>query len=283
MLGQRVLTAVVLLALLVPALLSSDQRAFLLLTLLLISAAGWEWARLNACTGIGAAGWGVLVAVLCISAWMWNQLAPPHLALAWLMFALAWVMGVARMLHLGVPGWQRLHPVPRRILGVVVLTAAWLGMAQAHALGAAFLLSAMSLVWVADIAAYFGGHRWGRRKLAPTVSPGKTWEGAACGLVAVVLWGGLWFGLEQRGLIAGPSLYGMMFEGYGTGAAVLALAALAALSVMGDLFESLVKRAAGAKDSSRLLPGHGGVLDRIDAMLGVFPAVALIIAWRSNP
>ena len=125
----------------------------------------------------------------------------------------------------------------------------------------------MGIVWVADSAAYFAGHRWGRRKLAPTVSPGKTWEGAAGAAVAVAVYHGLiWnFGFSQHM----PNL--------AIPAAVL-VAVLFPLSIIGDLFESWIKRQAGVKDSGRLLPGHGGVLDRIDALTSTLPLAALVLA-----
>ena len=142
------------------------------------------------------------------------------------------------------------------------------------------MLSVFCLVWMADVAAYFGGRSFGRNgaKLAPTISPGKSWAGVYSGMVGVLLLAALWAGWIDRAFaVDGPSLYGVLVQRYGW-VAVPVLVALAGLSVVGDLVESLVKRAVGAKDASRLLPGHGGVLDRIDALLPVFPA-ALALAW----
>jgi phosphatidate cytidylyltransferase len=134
---------------------------------------------------------------------------------------------------------------------------------------------------VADIAAYFGGHRFGRRKLAPRISPGKTWEGAVSGWLGVMLLAGLWVGVIDRSLpVDGPSLYARLLAGYGVMGLAAAASVLCAMSVVGDLFESLIKRSAGAKDSSRLLPGHGGVLDRIDALLPVFPIAMALVTWK---
>jgi len=135
------------------------------------------------------------------------------------------------------------------------------------------VLSAMCIVWVADIAAYFAGRQFGRHKLAPGISPGKTWEGVAGGLLGVGMLAAGWTtAIDTWAGIDGPSLFGHLRERFGWVGMLALSAALAGLSVVGDLFESLVKRAAGAKDSSRLLPGHGGVLDRIDALLPVLPA-----------
>ena len=149
-------------------------------------------------------------------------------------------------------------------------------MSVAKAQGVMFLLSVFMLVWVADMAAYAGGRTWGRRKLAVSISPGKSWEGVYTGMVAVVSMAVLWVLLEPADATS-HSLYARLCARFGWGVLLLAGVYLSMLSVMGDLLESLVKRAAGMKDSSNLLPGHGGVLDRIDALLPVFPA-ALALA-----
>jgi phosphatidate cytidylyltransferase len=128
----------------------------------------------------------------------------------------------------------------------------------------------MAVAWVSDIAAYFTGRAWGRRKLAPNISPGKTWEGVAGAFVGVVVYG-VAVGLST-GWLAELSFVALL-------GAVLALLLLTALGVVGDLFESLLKRQAGIKDSSQILPGHGGVLDRIDSLLAILPPAALILHW----
>ncbi len=149
-------------------------------------------------------------------------------------------------------------------------------MVQARHIGLNFILSVFCLVWAADIAAYFGGRAFGRRKLAPTVSPGKSWEGVYSGMIGVLVLAVVWHLVEQRLAPQSASLFSHLLSALGWVGAAIALLLLAGTSVVGDLIESLVKRAAGAKDSSRLLPGHGGVLDRIDALLPVFPlALAL--------
>jgi len=141
---------------------------------------------------------------------------------------------------------------------------------QAKIIGINFLLSLLTLVWMADIAAYFAGRALGRHKLAGPISPGKTWEGALGGLVGVLLMAFLWAWADGRVDVDSPSLYSRL-QDKGTLILMLGAAFLTAMSVVGDLVESLVKRSAGCKDSSQLLPGHGGVLDRVDALLPALP------------
>ena len=140
------------------------------------------------------------------------------------------------------------------------------------------MLSIFCLVWMADVAAYFGGKTWGRRKLAPSISPGKSWEGVWTGMVGVLLLAALWIWIDGAFKVDGPSVYSRFWVGFGPVGMAVALLALSGLSVVGDLVESLVKRAAGAKDSSQLLPGHGGVLDRVDALLPVVPAAMALLS-----
>jgi len=151
-----------------------------------------------------------------------------------------------------------------------VLIGAWVAIVQLQAYSPGLVLAAMALVWIADTAAYFTGRAFGRRKLAPHVSPGKTWEGVYGGLAAVALYALALVPLAAAGRFAGTvSPLAVILW-------VAGALALAALSVVGDLCESLLKRQAGVKDSGRLLPGHGGVLDRIDALLAAMPPAALL-------
>jgi phosphatidate cytidylyltransferase len=258
MLKTRVITAVVLLAILLPVLLQASPWPFAWVSVVMIGAAGWEWARLNGLPGTGAIAGGVVLALACVWTLLIGGLnAPP--AWVWTLASLVWVLGGAYALRAGPSGWPRIARGARLALGAVLLWGAWLAIVQAKVHGINFILSVFCLVWMADIAAYFGGRTFGKRKLAPSISPGKSWEG-------------VWSGMR----VDSPSLYTLLVQRHGW-VSLLALLFLAAMSVVGDLFESLVKRAAGAKDSSNLLPGHGGVLDRIDALLPVFPlALALI-------
>ena len=278
MLRQRVITAVVLLALLLPALFAASSLPFALFTLLLISAAGWEWARLNGAQApLPALATGALVALMCGA----SLLQLPQMGYAgglWWAGTAVWVVGGAWVLRGGPAGWPTLPKWLRWALGPLLLWLAWLAMAQARTIGINFLLSAMCVVWVADISAYFCGRAFGKRKLALTISPGKSWEGVYGGVAGVLLLSVLWIWGESQVNLDSASLFKLLQQRLGWGGLLLAALLLTALSVVGDLFESLVKRAAGAKDSSRLLPGHGGVLDRVDALLPVLPAALALIS-----
>jgi phosphatidate cytidylyltransferase len=277
MLLPRVITAVVLLGLLLPSLWVATPWPFALLSLLLIAAAAWEWSRLNGVAAVAALGPGVLLALAGLWAIQTGALARVPTSVWWAT-TFAWVVFGAMALRAGPAAWPRWPAVARLALGLLALWVAWLALAKARTIGVNFLLSAMCLVWVADIGAYAAGRTFGRHKLAPTISPGKTWEGVLGGMACVLVLAALWVRLiDRQWPVDSASLYSVWVEHLGW-AGLLALAlALAALSVVGDLFKSLVKRAAGVKDSSRLLPGHGGVLDRIDALLPVLPA-ALALA-----
>lgn len=276
MLWQRVITAVVLLALLLPSLWVATPWPFALLTLLLIAAAGWEWSRLNGVATVAALGPGVLLALAGLWAVYTGSVARMPAAVWW-GAAAAWLVLGSLALRGGPAAWPRWPAVLRLALGLLALWVAWLALAKARTVGVNFLLSALCLVWAADIGAYAAGRSFGRRKLAPTISPGKSWEGVAGGMVSVLVLALLWVLLIDRAWpVDSASLYTQFVERVGWAGLLAFALVLAGFSVVGDLFESLVKRAAGAKDSSRLLPGHGGVLDRIDALLPVLPiAMAL--------
>lgn len=276
MLKTRVITAVVLLAVLLPVLFQASPWPFAWVTVAMMGAAGWEWARLNGLPGTGAIAAGVALALACVWTLLIGGLnAPP--AWLWSLASLVWVLGGAYALRAGPAGWPRIARGGRLALGALLLWGAWLAIVQAKVHGINFILSVFCLVWMADIAAYFCGRAFGRRKLAPAISPGKSWEGVWGGLAGVILLGFVWVHvIDVRLAVDSPSLYTLLVQRHGV-VSLLALVFLAAMSVVGDLFESLVKRAVGAKDSRGLLPGHGGVLDRIDALLPVFPlALALI-------
>ena len=277
MLLQRVITAVVLLALLLPSLWVATPWPFALLTLLLIAAAGWEWSRLNGVATVAALGPGVLLALAGLWAVYTGSVARVPAAVWW-GAAVAWLVIGSLALRGGPAAWPRWPAVLRLALGLLALWVAWLALAKARTVGVNFLLSALCLVWAADIGAYAAGRAFGRRKLAPTISPGKSWEGVVGGMASVLVLAALWVLLIDRaGPVDSASLYTQLVERVGWAGLVALALVLVAFSVVGDLFESLVKRAAGAKDSSRLLPGHGGVLDRIDALLPVLP-IAMALA-----
>lgn len=274
MLKQRIITALVLLAVLLPAMFHHSIGPFAALSVLMVAAAGWEWARLNACSGSGARWVGAALAALMLVFW-WAGGLERTWPVVWICAVVSWSLLSVVMLQRGVPGWQSWPTAPRLWVGLALLAAAWLALVQARQLGLVFLLSVLTLVWAADIAAYAGGRSFGRRKLAPTLSPGKSWEGAVSGFVGVCLLALFWLWFDRAYPSGGPSLFTRLWNA-GPVWAALAVLCMTATSVVGDLLESLVKRGAGMKDSSQLLPGHGGVLDRVDALLPVLPLAMLL-------
>jgi phosphatidate cytidylyltransferase len=274
-LKQRILTAFVLLALLLPALIVQAVWPFAVLTLVGIALAGWEWSRLND-AGALATALGVALGAACLLAFYagWTTTAP---ALAWWIAMAIWVLGGTWVLRGGVAAWPRVPRSLRWAIGLVALWTAWLALANAKAIGLNFILSAFFLVWTADVFAYFGGRAFGKRKLAPAISPGKSWEGVWSGMAGALLVASAWLVIDAVTKIEG-SIYTVVANRFGYAGVALVVVFLVAMSVVGDLFESLVKRSAGAKDSSNLLPGHGGILDRVDGLLPVFPiALALVM------
>ncbi|NYT36684.1 phosphatidate cytidylyltransferase [Allopusillimonas soli] len=285
MLKQRVLTAIVLLVVLLAALLAPTPWPLAVLLTLMAACALWEWLRLTQRTGshlpAGVAAITGIVMLCFVTGWL-SQPASPWtwtLLLAlndWAIpcMALAWVLGATTLVVQG----QATHAAHGRLLslfGLLAVVAAWAALLQLFRIhGAWFLVTLLALIWFADIAAYFTGRAFGRRKLAPRVSPGKTWEGAIGGVAAATLWVSL--------TMMWPGSFGHELAQHWPAWSVPCLAALlAALSIVGDLFESLLKRRAGVKDSSQLLPGHGGVYDRIDALLPVAPVAFMLITGHS--
>jgi phosphatidate cytidylyltransferase len=177
----------------------------------------------------------------------------------------------------GAPLWlaQRMRPSPSTCAaaGWIVAWPAWLAFVVLRDTSPWLLLALAALVWAADVAAYFAGKRFGRRKLAPQVSPGKTWEGVAGALAGVAVYGVVLCEIADHW----ETPISNLFEPAWGVPAILAMLLLVGVSVVGDLFESWMKRGAGLKDSSSLLPGHGGVLDRIDALTSTLPVAALAL------
>ncbi|WP_313076191.1 phosphatidate cytidylyltransferase [Melaminivora sp.] len=278
MLKQRVITALILLAILLPALFYPSPLPFIVIALVMMGAAAWEWGRLNGLGGGASMGLGALCVALCAATWGAGWLEQPH-AWLWLVGGAAWVLGGAALLRGGVAGWPAVPRSLRLVGGVAALWLAWLALAQARMAGVNFLLSVLTLVWVADTFAYFSGRAFGLRftkgKLAPSISPGKSWEGVWGGMAGVLALALFWVWLDGARAARDPSLYTLL-AGRGLWLLVLGAVFLAAMSVVGDLVESLIKRSAGVKDSSGLLPGHGGVLDRIDALLPTLPLALML-------
>jgi phosphatidate cytidylyltransferase len=271
-LKQRVITAVVLLALLAGA-LAWSAVAFELLATVIVAAALGEWMRLvrwpRAAAVAGAAVFGAVLFILALAAPQWiERVLLPLCALATVVWA-----ALAVLLLQADAMTVRMPRGVSTALAVVLTAAAWAALVHFLLEGVVVLFSVLVIVWLADTAAYFAGRAFGRRKLAPHISPGKTWAGVVGAIVAViavalVAW---------RFAPAADVLSNRLLEGLGTAGAVL-LAALVMVSVVGDLFESLMKRQAGVKDSSHLLPGHGGVYDRVDALLPTLP-LAVLLEW----
>jgi phosphatidate cytidylyltransferase len=268
-LGQRIVTAIVLLAILLPALFAPQPEWFMLVALVLITLACWEWGRLNGYNGKLA--WITALEGLGFCALMW-KLGWPAMKLPqiWLAAGAIWIAMGAWLIHRGVAGWAQIPKAIRVAGGLMALCLAWLAIAQARLIGINFLLSLLVIVWAADIGAYFAGRRFGKKKLAIGISPGKSWEGVYGGMVAALCIAVAW-ALWNPSMADSPSLYQKLLAGKGWLLLILGALLMVAMSVVGDLVESLVKRSAGAKDSSGLLPGHGGVLDRVDALLPTLP------------
>ncbi|MGH8802962.1 MAG: phosphatidate cytidylyltransferase [Casimicrobiaceae bacterium] len=271
-LATRVVTAAALIALVLAVLFTLPPHLFALAVLAVMLGAADEWARL---AQLGGAARGLfVVGALVIAAYLlWAPAVrfdhgwPPGVVLAvcgaassfWFAVATPWVF----------TRWEPRSLLVRAISGWIVLAGMFVALVSLQARSPWLLLAALAMVWIADTAAYFAGRAFGRHRLAPLVSPGKTWEGVAGALVAVAIYA----------LALVPLAPAAGFRG-GTGAGALALwivfaLVLAGISIVGDLYESLLKRQAGVKDSGRLLPGHGGILDRIDALLAAMPPASI--------
>lgn len=277
MLKQRILTAIILLFILIDILIIDNPWPFLLFISLLAVCGTWEWLRL---TWHGKQRWLIymvpaVVAVVTMSQSWAIENDDYRFSTAFdllvVLTALVWLLGMPLALARG-----RADDPPHSAVWTVfapfaMLATWWVFVSLFVQRGSLYLLSLLIVVWVADIAAFFVGRRWGKHKLAPNISPGKTREGAVGGLVAVVIWllaSTMWQGSFAQDLLQHWSWFGIVVWGI----------VLGAMSIMGDLFESLLKRRAHVKDSSRLLPGHGGVYDRIDALVVVLPVAFVLIS-----
>ena len=274
MLLTRVITALVILPVVLGMLFLAPPAGWALFMLVIVLVACWEWSRM---CGLSPTGQAAYLAVSgAIGAFLWLlylRLVPGNFAaMALTGFIIATVFWVA-----GAPLWlaQKLRPSPSTCAaaGWVVAWPAWLAFVVLRDTSPWLLLALAALVWVADIAAYFAGKRFGRHKLAPAVSPGKTWEGVMGAVAGVVLYGAVLAWIANANATPLTSIFD---EGAAI-VVVLAMVGLTAVSVVGDLFESWMKRGAGLKDSSHLLPGHGGILDRIDALTSTLPVAALAL------
>jgi len=270
MLKQRVITASLLAPLALWGIWALPPQGFASAIAIIFAMAGWEWSRLSGFAQAPGRSFYMALVVLGMAALYplltqgnWPQLILV-VSLMWWTFALMSVLSYPRSSSL----WQH-SAAARGVAGLLVLLPAWAALALLHQrLGPGYVILLMFIVWGADTGAYFAGRAFGRHKLSPRVSPGKTWEGVAGGAllaVAVSLVGTLW--LEPVG---------------GYGAFTVLVLATVMISILGDLMESLFKRVVNLKDSGGLLPGHGGVMDRVDSMTAAAPLFTLGLLWLSR-
>ncbi|MFU2327536.1 phosphatidate cytidylyltransferase [Pseudomonas sp. NFX98] len=268
MLKQRIITALILLPIALCGFFLLEGIGFALFIGLVVTLGAWEWARL---AGFDAQpmriAYAAVVALMLLIMHILPGLAP------WVLGASVIWWGIATYLVLTYPRssehWA--SAACKLVIGLLILLPAWQGLVEIkkYPLGNWLIMAVMVLVWGADIGAYFSGRAFGKRKLAPLVSPGKSWEGVygglALSLVITVL-----VGFFRDWTVA------ELFKG------LICAAVIVFISVVGDLTESMFKRQSGIKDSSNLLPGHGGVLDRIDSLTAAIPVFAVLL-WMAAP
>lgn len=269
MLKTRVITAVCLLAGLIPALFFLSDAAWAFLMAAVVGIAAWEWGAMCRMGDRLRLVYGLVFGLVCVLVVL---VCPECLSLQGAFEGgqnpSLWIHALAVLFWaVLVPFWLRSKWQPGFLagaaLGVLVIFPAWLAMVQFRAETPWLLLALLAVPWVADIAAYFSGRRFGKRKLAPTISPGKTWEGAYGAALGVLV-----YGLLMAWSFEVPRIPAWLW--------LPLLLAITAISIVGDLIESLLKRQAGIKDSSNMLPGHGGVMDRIDSLTSTLPCFALV-------
>lgn len=265
MLKLRVITAIILLVGFLSALFWLPVMGWAMLVALMVLLGAQEWARLSKLSASATLAY-VAVSVLLLALLIWAVPQPQGHALKLGVYGLAAVLWLLVVPLWMVRGWKVEQPLLLVLIGCTVLIPTGLAMLDLRAVSPWLLLAVMALVWVADSAAYFTGRKFGKHKLAPGISPGKTWEGVAGAVAGVLVYVLLVWNLHPEFLL-NASLPKLL------GAAVLWVA----LAVVGDLFESAIKRQAGVKDSGALLPGHGGLLDRIDALTSTLPLAALVL------
>jgi phosphatidate cytidylyltransferase len=275
MLRLRIITALCLIAVFVPALFVMPPMLFSVATIPLVLAAGWEWSRLVKITSLAARlGYLALVVLTLAVAAYWLGL-PDAFDDERAQQLLLVAVGVWAVIFLWIQGYPSsailwsTQPV-LGLLGLVLLGFTWVAIVTImnHESGQWLLLLAIVIIALADVGGFFAGKYFGKHKLAPIVSPGKTWEGFFGGLVlqAVLVGSLVWFLSDEMSLL---SLSLLVFP-------------VGLYSVLGDLFESMIKRHSGVKDSGHLLPGHGGVLDRIDGVMAALPMFGLILPFTNT-
>jgi phosphatidate cytidylyltransferase len=272
MLRLRVITALILAPLIIWSVLAFSHRALAIELALILTVAAWEWARLAGLQNNIArvAFGGLMLLAMLLMTWLLHHSMQ---WLNWILYAnlLWWVIGLVLVVTFRKSPEQLpirfngFDIVLNLLAGVFIIGGAFvalIGLHRSSEYGAYYILMLLILIWLADIAAYFTGKKFGKHKLAPHVSPGKTWEGVAGAGVAELL----------AALIIGKALH---FPTAKLAFFILLVLVTIAVSILGDLTESLFKRRVGVKDSSQLLPGHGGILDRIDSLMAAAPVFLL--------
>jgi phosphatidate cytidylyltransferase len=277
LLRTRVITAVLILLVLLGMLFFASALAWAAFVLVIALAASWEWSRMCGLAVRGQSMFLLASGAGGAALWLLYQRAAEGAfmdaaSLAFVLAAAFWIVAA--------PLWlarkSRPGPLACALAGGLVVWPTWFAFVVLRDASPWLLLAVASLVWVADIAAYFAGHRFGRRKLAPAISPGKSWEGVYGALAGVAAYG-IALSIVAH---AWPTPLSRLFEPAQGVPVIAAMVLLAGVSVVGDLLESWMKRGAGLKDSSRLLPGHGGILDRIDALTSTLPVAAFALSLR---
>lgn len=279
MLRTRVITAVAILVVLIGMLFFASAIAWSLFTLAIALVACWEWSRLS---GLGPGAQPVFLFLSgAVGASLWLLYARDAQGAFTSAASTAFILSAAFWI-VAAPAWLAKKARPSAGLcaaaGWLVVWPTWFAFVVLRDASPWLLLAIAALVWVADIAAYFAGRRFGRRKLAPAISPGKTWEGVYGALAGVAAYGLALSWIAHRHDTPVTAIFD---DALGL-PAIACMLVLVALSVVGDLLESWMKRGAGVKDSSALLPGHGGVLDRIDALTSTLPVAALALSLRAG-
>lgn len=268
MLRQRVITATLLLVLFLLALFALPAWGWSILVGLVLLQGTNEWITLAGLKDTSASQYRWLSLTLILAMLAFDLFAPATLQLApklllYVVSALFWIFVVPAWM---IANWKPNNPWLMGVIGWALLLPTGLALLDLRTVSPWLLLGLMALVWAADISAYFAGRRYGKHKLAPAISPGKTWEGVAGAMLGVTVYvvAVAWYSGLYKQYLVFPS-------------GVLAAWWWVGLAVIGDLFESLIKRQAGVKDSGALLPGHGGLLDRIDALTSTLPLATLVI------
>jgi phosphatidate cytidylyltransferase len=283
MLRTRVITAFFLAIVFLGALFWLPKSGWMLFTFSVALVAFWEWSRLAQFSGTKtniflAFTFLVGLALLYVFSNDWSAAAAKIIRYAFYAASLFWVFIAPLWLRYG---WRPKNVWVLAATGWLVIFPIWFAMMELRGQGPWTLLGLMALVWIADTAAYFAGRTFGKHKLAPSISPGKTWEGVAGAVIGALIYVTvlLWLAAER-----GEGRLDSIVASWPV--VMVACLILVALSITGDLFESWMKRGAGLKDSSNLLPGHGGVLDRLDALtstLPVAPIIFIVAKGFTNP